>query len=70
MGKMSVSIYLKGYYGDFCGFWRQKNKANSKPNKANRRLLVGYLNQIGNRCGMIKSKVRFEKTKPICHVRK
>jgi len=24
MGKMSVSIYSKGYYEDFGGFWRQK----------------------------------------------
>ena len=28
---MSVSIYMKGYYEDFCGFGRRKNKANSKP---------------------------------------
>jgi len=35
MGKMSLSIYLKRRYEDFCGFGRRKNKANSKPNKAN-----------------------------------
>jgi len=35
MGKMSLSIYTKGRYEDFCGFGRQENKANSKPNKAN-----------------------------------
>jgi hypothetical protein len=29
MGRMSVSIYMKGYYEDYCGFWRRKNKANS-----------------------------------------
>jgi len=32
---MGVSIYIKGRYEDFLLFWRQKNKANSKPNKAN-----------------------------------
>jgi hypothetical protein len=26
---------MKGYYDDFGGFWLRKNKANSKPNKAN-----------------------------------
>jgi len=35
MGRMSLSIYMKGYYEDFYGFGRRKNKANSKPNKAN-----------------------------------
>jgi len=43
MGSMSVSIYMKGYYEEFCGFGRRKNKANSKPNKANRRPLAGNL---------------------------
>jgi len=61
MGKMSVSIYSKGDYKDFHVLRRQKNKANSKPNKANRQLLDRYLNQIGNRCGMIKSKVRLKR---------
>ena len=28
---MNVSIYMKGYYEDFYGFGRRKNKANSKP---------------------------------------
>jgi hypothetical protein len=28
MGKMSVSIYLKGDYEEFCGFGRRENKAN------------------------------------------
>ena len=32
---MTLSIYTKGRYKDLCGFGRQKNKANSKPNKAN-----------------------------------
>jgi len=32
---MSVSIYMKGYYEEFYAFERRKNKANSKPNKAN-----------------------------------
>ncbi len=32
---MSISIYIKGRYEDLCGFGRPKNKANSKPNKAN-----------------------------------
>ena len=31
MAKMSVSIYVKGYYEDFHALGRQKNKANSKP---------------------------------------
>jgi len=35
MVKKGISIYIKGYYEDFCGFGRRKNKANSKPNKAN-----------------------------------
>jgi hypothetical protein len=35
MAKKGISIYMKGYYEDFCGFGRRKNKANSKPNKAN-----------------------------------
>jgi len=35
MGKMSVSIYMKGDYEDFHALRRQKNKPNSKPNKAN-----------------------------------
>jgi len=25
---MNVSIYMKGYYEDFCGFGLRKNKAN------------------------------------------
>ena len=33
MCKMSVSIYMKGYYEDFHALGRRKNKANSKPNK-------------------------------------
>ena len=32
-GKMSLSVYTKGDYEEFCGFGRRKNKANSKPNK-------------------------------------
>ncbi len=35
MGRMSISIYIKGYYEEFRGFGLRKNKANSKPNKAN-----------------------------------
>ena len=35
MGKMSVSIYMKGYYEVFYGFVPRENKPNSKPNKAN-----------------------------------
>jgi len=35
MGKMSLSIYMKGHYEIFFDFVRRKNKANSKPNKAN-----------------------------------
>ena len=35
MVKMSVSIYMKGDYEVFNALGRRKNKANSKPNKAN-----------------------------------
>jgi len=35
MGKMSLSTYMKGDYEDFHALRRRKNKANSKPNKAN-----------------------------------
>jgi len=35
MGRKSLSVYMKGYYEDFYAFGRRKNKANSKPNKAN-----------------------------------
>ena len=28
---MSLSVYTKGDYEEFCGFGRRKNKANSKP---------------------------------------
>jgi hypothetical protein len=27
MGKMDVSVYIKGYYEELCGFGRRKNKA-------------------------------------------
>jgi len=43
MGRMSLSIYMKGDYEDFYALRRRKNKANSKPNKANRRGLAGIL---------------------------
>ncbi len=33
MAEMSVSIYMKGDYGEFHALGRRKNKANSKPNK-------------------------------------
>ena len=33
--EMVVYIYMKRGYEDFCDFERRKNKANSKPNKAN-----------------------------------
>ena len=35
MGRMNVSIYMKGDYEEKPQFWAEKNKANSKPNKAN-----------------------------------
>ena len=38
MGKMSLSIYMKRDYEDFCAFGLRKNKANSKPNKPNQSL--------------------------------
>ena len=28
IGRMGVSIYMKGYYEDLCGFWLRENKAN------------------------------------------
>jgi len=31
MGRMSLSIYIKGDYEEFYALRRQKNKANSKP---------------------------------------
>ena len=37
MGRMSLSIYMKGDYEDFHALRRQKNKPNSKPIKANLR---------------------------------
>jgi len=30
-GKINVSVYIKGYYGDLCDLLAIKNKANSKP---------------------------------------
>ncbi len=48
MGKMSVSIYKKGEYEDFHTLGRRKNKANSKPNKANRRALAEARNPKQN----------------------
>jgi hypothetical protein len=38
MGKMSVSIYMKGDYEDFHGFGRRENKANSNPIQSQFRL--------------------------------
>jgi len=35
MAEMNVYSYMKRGYDDFCGFGRRKNKANSKPIKAN-----------------------------------
>jgi len=35
MGKMSLSIYMKGDYEEFYALRRRKNKPNTKPNKAN-----------------------------------
>jgi len=37
MGRMSLSIYMKGDYEDFQALRRRKNKPNSKPIKANLR---------------------------------
>ena len=31
MGKISLSVYTKGYYEEIFDFGRRKNKANSKP---------------------------------------
>jgi len=39
---MSVSGYMKGSCGDLCSFVLRKNKANSKPNKANFRRYVVF----------------------------
>ena len=48
---MSVSIYMKGYYEELFGFGRRKNKANSKPNKANSGCVGGlfYFYDYGER---------------------
>ena len=41
MGKMSLSIYMKGDYEEFHALKAAKNKANSKPNKAKQSQFVG-----------------------------
>ena len=56
-GKMMLSVYMKGDYEEFCGFWRRENKAN-------RRLLAGnpkpeILNKT-NKCGMIALKTHLK----------
>ena len=43
MAKMNVYTYMKRGYEDFSDFVRRKNKANSKPIKANYRALAGKL---------------------------
>jgi hypothetical protein len=52
---------MKGYYEDFCGFGRRKNKANSKPIH---RPLAGNPKHEAINPKRVE-KVRFEKTKPI-----
>jgi len=39
---MNVSIYMKGYYEDFCGFGLRENKANSKPISESQTSRQGY----------------------------
>jgi len=63
MGNMSLSIYMKGYYEDFLGFWLRENKANSKPIKPN---LPAFCRKSEARNPKRVEWVLFEKTKPIC----
>jgi len=56
MGKMDISVYMKGDYEDIYGFGRRENKANSKPNKAN----------LSSPPDFLGVERLFEKTKPIC----
>ena len=49
MGEMSLSVYMKGEYKVFCGFMWRKNKANSKPNKANFKQIYGLLGLLEER---------------------
>jgi len=44
--EMSVSIYMKGYYDDFGGFGRGKNKPNSKPILFSPQIYLGVENPI------------------------
>ena len=55
MGKMNISIYMKGDYEEFQALRRRKNKPNSKP-------IVGLWPEIVNNtngCGMIAAKAQF-----------
>jgi len=43
---MSVSIYMKGYYDDFGGFGRGKNKPNSNPILFSPQIYLGVENEV------------------------
>jgi len=57
MGKMGVSIYMKGYYEDFQPFRLRENKPNSKPIQSQSRLAP-------------RPALGVEKTNPICRLDK
>jgi len=78
---MNVCVYLKGDYEDFHALDRRKNKANSKPNKANppafgrkseTRRMENLELKIWNfailhlHLSVFVAMSLFEKTKPIC----
>jgi len=65
MGKMSVSIYMKGYYEEFHAFGRRKNKANSKPIKLVLSNVEWSQSVLAPRPALGVER-RVEKTKPIC----
>ncbi len=52
MAKMSLSIYMKGDYEEFHALRRRKNKANSKPIKANLRILSPLPKERGGERGL------------------
>ena len=58
MGKMSLSIYMKGDYEEFHAFRRRKNKANMP--------VFGRKSEIRSSKSERVELVPFEKTKPIC----
>jgi len=49
---MGLSVYMKGYYEEFHALDRRKNKANSKPNKANTPAF-GWKSETSPPCSMV-----------------